>query len=485
MRFLRQSLTGLFLFSLALGVLFYAGYTLQQAVEARMAREARVPQSREREFAVRVMRAEAGRVAPVLTSYGEVKSSRTLDIRAAVGGRVIELSDDFVEGGHVQEGALLVRIDPADAQDARDRAASDLEDARAEARDAARGLDLARDELAAAEEQVVLRERALQRQIDLRQRGVGTDAAVETAELAASAARAAVLTRRQAIAQAEARVDNAETRKARARIALGEAERRLADMEIHAGFTGTLSGVNLVEGGLVSANTLLAELVDETALEVAFRVSTRDYVRLLGDEGRLRRAPVRAILDVFGIDVTAQGQLVRDSAAVGEGQTGRLLFARLDGTREFKPGDFVTVEIVEPPLDGVIVLPSGALGSAGDVLALDDEGRLERIEVELLRRQGDEIVIRAEGLAGREVVTHRTPLLGPGIKVRPLRSGPAEALSEPEMLELSEERRARLVAFVEDNGRMPEAVKSRILAELAQPKVPAETVTRIEARMGG
>lgn len=374
MRFLRQSLTGLFLFSLALGVLFYAGYTLQQAVEARMAREARVPQSREREFAVRVMRAEAGRVAPVLTSYGEVKSSRTLDIRAAVGGRVIELSDDFVEGGHVQEGALLVRIDPADAQDARDRAASDLEDARAEARDAARGLDLARDELAAAEEQVVLRERALQRQIDLRQRGVGTDAAVETAELAASAARAAVLTRRQAIAQAEARVDNAETRKARARIALGEAERRLADMEIHAGFTGTLSGVNLVEGGLVSANTLLAELVDETALEVAFRVSTRDYVRLLGEEGRLRRAPVRAILDVFGIDVTAQGQLVRDSAAVGEGQTGRLLFARLDGAREFKPGDFVTVEIVEPPLDGVIVLPSGALGSAGDVLALDDEG---------------------------------------------------------------------------------------------------------------
>lgn len=485
MRFLRQSLTGLFLLSLALGVLFYAGYTLQQAIEARMAREARVPQSNEREFVVRVVRAETGTVAPVLTSYGEVKSSRTLDIRASVGGRVIELSDDFVEGGQVEEGALLLRIDPADARDARDRAASDLEDAEAEAREAARALELAHDELAASEEQVLLRERALRRQLDLRERGVGTDAAVETAELAASAARAAVITRRQAIAQAEARVDNAETRKVRARIALGEAERRLGDMEIRAGFSGTLSGVSLVEGGLVSANTLLAELVDESALEVAFRVSTRDYVRLLGGDGRLRPASVRAILDVFDIDVTAQGQLVRDSAAVGEGQTGRLLFARLDQARGFKPGDFVTVEIEEPPLDGVIVLPAGALGSAGDVLALDTEGRLDRVEVELLRRQGDEIVIRAENLAGRDVVTHRTPLLGPGIKVRPLRSGRAEAAVEPEMIELSEERRARLVAFVEGNERMPDVVKSRILAELGQSKVPAETVTRIEARMGG
>ncbi|KPP86101.1 MAG: Multidrug resistance efflux pump [Rhodobacteraceae bacterium HLUCCO07] len=485
MRFLRQSLTGLFLLSLALGGLFYAGYTLQQAIEARMAREARVPQESEREFAVRVVRAETGEIAPVLTSYGEIKSSRTLDIRASVGGRVIELSDDFVEGGRVKEGALLLRLDPADAQDERDRAASDLEDAEAEARDAARALDLARDDRAAAEEQVVLQERALRRQLNLRERGVGSDAAVESAELAASAARATVISRRQAIAQAEARLDNAQTRKVRARIALGEAERRLADMELRAGFSGMLSGVTLVEGGLVSANTLLAELIDESALEVAFRVSTRDYVRLLEEDGRLRRAPVRAVLDVFGMDVTAQGQLVRDSASVGEGQTGRLLFARLDEARGFKPGDFVTVEIKEPPLDGVIVLPAGALGSAGDVLALDSDERLERVEVELLRRQGDEIVIRAENLAGRDVVADRTPLLGPGIKVRPLRTGPTEAATEPEMLELSEERRARLVAFIEGNRQMPESVKSRILAELAQSKVPAETVSRIEARMGG
>ena len=56
---------------------------------------------------------------------------------------------------------------------------------------------------------------------------------------------------------------------------------------------------------------------------------------------------------------------------------------------------------------------------------------------------------------------------------------------EPEMLELSDERRARLVAFIEGNSRMPAAAKARVLAQLQQPMVSAEVVERIEARMGG
>ncbi|WP_137701695.1 efflux RND transporter periplasmic adaptor subunit [Marimonas lutisalis] len=485
MRFLRQSLTGLFLLSLTVGVLVYAGYIVEQAIEARMAREARVPQNRERVFAVNVVVAEPGTVAPVLTAYGEVESRRMLDIRAAVGGTVVDLADSFVEGGQVNAGVLLVKIDPADALAARERAQADLSDAEAELRDAARALALARDELTAAEEQATLRERAFARQKDLRARGVGTDAAVETAELAASAARAAVLARRQAIAQAEARGDLAETRMARAKIALDEAQRTLADTEIRAEFAGTLTGVSVVEGGLVSPNERLAQLVDRTALEVAFRLPTRGYVRLLDEAGQLRPAPVRAKLDVFGIDLTATGTLSRASASVGEGQTGRLVFARLEDARGLKPGDFVTVEIDEAPLEGVIVLPSGALGPDGDVLVLGPEDRLEEVPVTLLRRQGDDVIVRADALAGREVVANRTPLLGAGIKVRPLRTGPEAQADEPQMLELSEERRAKLVAFVEANTRMPEDVRTRILTQLAQPRVPASMVERIEARMGG
>ena len=52
-------------------------------------------------------------------------------------------------------------------------------------------------------------------------------------------------------------------------------------------------------------------------------------------------APVTVTLDVGG-DLRADGRITRESAAVGEGQTGRLIFARLDAAGA-PPGDFVTV----------------------------------------------------------------------------------------------------------------------------------------------
>ena len=78
---------------------------------------------------------------------GVVAPSRSGTIAAAVAGRIVSLSDGFEEGGTVAAGEVLVTIDAADAQAAFDRATADLADARAEVRDADRGLELAREYL--------------------------------------------------------------------------------------------------------------------------------------------------------------------------------------------------------------------------------------------------------------------------------------------------------------------------------------------------
>ncbi|MFT7595912.1 MAG: multidrug efflux system membrane fusion protein [Paracoccaceae bacterium] len=489
MRFLRQSLVGILLVSLTLALLIYAGQLVMSAVQARMNDERKPPQARERVFAVNVVTAKMETISPVMPAFGQVQSRRTLELRAATGGRVIGLADAFEEGGVVAAGDVLVRIDPADAQSALDRVQSDLLDARAEQRDAERSLVLARDELVAAEDQAALRAKALQRQQDLQTRGVGTAATVETAELAAAASRQVVLSRRQAVATSEGRVDQAVTKLARAGIALDGAKRDLADTTLTAAFDGTLSAVSLVEGRLVSANEKLAELVDPAALEVAFRVSTAQFARLLEDDGALVPAVVEVWLDVTGGGLTAKGQISRDSAAAGEGQSGRLIFAGLEAAHGFKPGDFVTVSVEEPPIDNVARVPASALDAAGMVLVLGPEDRLEALAVQLVRRQGDDVLLRGDGLEGREVIVGRTPLLGAGIRVRPLREPVegAELTENPEaaLLELTEERRAKLVAFVEANSGMPDEVKARLLGQLGEARVPAQVVERIESRMGG
>ncbi|WP_298850918.1 HlyD family efflux transporter periplasmic adaptor subunit [uncultured Ruegeria sp.] len=482
MRFLRQSLVGVFLAFMTLALLFVAAQTIVGAVQEVLTREDASPPARERIFAVAVRPAEAETVIPYLEAFGEIQSRRRLELRAALGGRVIALAEDFEDGGTVTADEVLVELDPADAQSALDRAKSDLLDAQFEERDAERSLLLAQDELKSAEAQADLRERALQRQRDLESRGVGAAASVEEAELAAASAQQAVLARRIALAQAESRVDQASTLQARAMIALEAAERDLDDMTVRAGFGGTLTDVTLVEGRLVSANEKLAELVDPNDLEVAFRVSTAQYVRLLDATDKLINAPVTISLEVTGTDLTATGHISRDSGSAGEGQTGRLIYARLQEASGFKPGDFVTVSVQEQPLASVFRFPSSALDASGTVLVLGPDDRLESLPVQLIRRQGDEVLLRGDGLEGREVVIGRTPLLGSGVRVRPQR---LEAGADPGMVELSDAKRAELVARVEANEAMPQTEKTQVLGQLQEARVPTALVRRIETRAGG
>ncbi|MEL6840776.1 MAG: HlyD family efflux transporter periplasmic adaptor subunit [Pseudomonadota bacterium] len=482
MRFLRRSLTGIFLLSMTLALIAFAGNMVREAVVARMNEEPRSFPQRERVLAVNVTTLEPQTIAPELTVFGELRSQRTLDLRSATGGTVLEASEALVEGGAVSAGQVLLRIDPAEAQAALDRARADLQDAQAELRDAERSLLLEQDELTAAQAQAELRAQALTRARDLQARGVGTAAAVEDAELAASSADAAVLTRRQALASAEARIDQARTRLARAEIDVSEATRDVADTQVFAAFDGVLSEVTISPGGRVTANELFAQLVDPARLEVSFRVSTSQYARLLDADGQLIKAPVRVALDVSGVNLAATGQITREGATVGAGQTGRLLFARLDAAPGFRPGDFVTVSIDEPELQKVALVPATAVAPDQTVLVVGDEDRLESADVTLLRRQGDDVIIRVGDLAGAVIVAERSPLLGAGIRVRPIQPEGTEPVT-PQMITLDAERRAKLIAFVTE-GRMPDDVKARIIGQLEQDEVSSETVARLESRMG-
>ena len=485
MRFLGRGLIGLLLFSLALGLLGLAGNTIKVAVQDRMNQEPRSQKARERTFAVKVVPAEVTSINPTLNAFGEIQSRKTLDLRMAASGQIQELSINFVEGGSVKSGELLVRLDDSDHQTAVDLAENNLIDAKNEVMEAARNLSFSKEELAAAEEQEKLRLRALTRQKDLVERGVGTAAALENAELSASGATQAVLSRKAAVDQAKNRGAQAETRLVRAELALKDAKRKLEDTKLYAEFSGLLSGVSLVKGGIVSANERLGQLIDPEVLEVSFKISTQQYTRLLNDNGELLKAPVSVSLTNTDQGLNTDGVIIRDSASVAKGQTGRQVYAKLTKSVGFKPGDFVAVKVEEPTLNWVVKLPSTALDASNNVLLLGEGERLEEAQVKLMRRQGNEVIVRSRDLSGKEIVAQRTPVLGAGIKVKAIRSGEENEVAEVEMLELTEERRAKLISAIETNGYIPKTVKERIIGQLTQPKVPADVVARIESRMGG
>jgi hypothetical protein len=126
-----------------------------------------------------------------------------------------------------------------------------------------------------------------------------------------------------------------------------------------------------------------------------------------------------------------------------------------------------------------------AVASDRTVLVVDEDQRLEVAQVDVLRRQGDDVIVRARDLGGRDIVAERSPLLGAGIKVRPISPDAGGFPDVPDMVELTDERRAKLVAFIEGNQFMPQEAKERVLSQLGEKQVPAQVVERIEARMGG
>ena len=75
MRFLRQSLSGLFLLAMTGALLIYAGSLVYGAVQARMNEEPRPSRSRERVFSVTVIPAQMQQVDPVLTAFGQIESA--------------------------------------------------------------------------------------------------------------------------------------------------------------------------------------------------------------------------------------------------------------------------------------------------------------------------------------------------------------------------------------------------------------------------
>ena len=574
MRFFGRSLVGLFMISLTVGLLSFAGSSVYSALEKKWSKEVKKRPARERIFSADVVLAKMTNIVPTINSFGEIRSNRTLELRAPLGGTVVKLAASFEEGGFVTKGQLLLKIDPADAQTAVDVARADLAEAEVSFVDASGSLQLAKDELSvevaradlaeaevsfmdasgslqlakdelsldvakadlleaevqlidasgyvklakeeliAAENQLKLKERAFTRQKDLKRRGVVTDAVVEAAELSVSTSKQAELSRKQAFHKAEIQleqsgnivnrrklnVSDAELSRREAiqkaklkleqssnlvnrrKLNLSNAERLLSETELYAEFNGRLANVSVTSGGLVNNNERLASLIDPSDLEVSFRVSTSQYNYLSDNNGLLIDSPVEVALEVMGDDLVVEGRLTRESASVVEGSSGRLLFAKLSKSTGLRPGDFVSVSVKEPVLKNIFIMPASAIGRNDTILLVNAEDRLEEMTVELLRRQGENVVIRSDDLDGKEFVSKYSQLLGKGIKIKPIRAKVAgdEVFSGPEMIELDEKRRARLIAAVESNAYIPKNVKKKILTALSKKKVRADMVERLE-----
>jgi len=93
----------------------------------------------ERSYTVRTITLEPTTVTPETLAYGRIQAGRTLELRAAQPGRIIDIVPSFRDGAEFGAGAVLMRIDPAATQSREADTRAGLAEARSRALEAEQG----------------------------------------------------------------------------------------------------------------------------------------------------------------------------------------------------------------------------------------------------------------------------------------------------------------------------------------------------------
>ncbi len=495
MRFFFRAIIGFFLFGLVLSFLGVAVISVNDALKTRAEKNSKNRFAKERTYNAYVDKLKSSKFVPKITAYGEAKSWRSLELRTASSGRLIFLAESFREGGQIQKNDLLFKIDPSQAEDLFEFAKVNLAEAKAELKEANLALVLVIDDRNAAKQQLKLRESALTRQKSLKTSGIVTKTSVENAELLLSNAQQILVGRENALAQGRFRIEKASVALERAKISFEQAKRQLKETEYRAPFSGIISKVSVAPGRLLNRNEQLGVLIDPKAIEVEFQVSNQEFSRLVDSNGDILRLPIKVKLELNNLSIERSGLIQRSGGEVVQGASGRQIFASLDGLRGsgIRPGDFLLVEIEESELSGVAIIPSSSADSNGNIFLVGKEDRLEEYKSEILRRQGDFIILENVPF-GREYVSQRAPQLDVGLRINPIRidekSNSISSLEKPDKSEeklvaITKEQREKLIEFVNNNKRIPKDVRKGIIAQLQREKVSSKLVSRFEKRMEG
>ena len=491
MNFLLRSFLGLIILSITLGFLIFGSFVLIEALKKRSEKSDNRRFQKERVFAVNVETLNKQIASPKILSYGEIYSKRMLEIRPLVSGRLDYVSEKFVEGGYVKSGDILFRLNQKDYLNELEIAEIDLEDTKAQLSEAISKLDYANLEFEVSESQLNLRKNALDRQTQLAESGLITSSQLENTQLAYSSSKQQFLNKQNLVKSSKNAIDKLKIQLKRRSISIDKAKRNLDETEIKAPFDGIIASVNILPGSVINKNEKLGTLLDPNSLEVMFSLSVNEFARVIDKDGKLLNLDITAYLKLSNNDIPFSGKIERINPEIMNIGSGRKLFAsiNLGENKTLRPGDFVVLEIKEPSLKNITVLPSSAVTIDGKIFILEEDNRLKEIEVTILRRQGNEVIVSGAP-TDKEYVMQRSPQLGNGLKIKPLRkkdreiSNSVNLSKNNELVTISPEKQKKLINILDKLDRMPKSVKDRLYEEINSGKIKAKTLKRLEKNMG-
>ncbi len=321
-------------------------------------------------------------------THGEVRARFSSDVVAQVGGRVIAVSDEFIEGGRFAAGDVLLEIEDTDYRTAV------LE---ARARVASAQLDLAQS-LA--------------------------DADVARQQLAGQANPSALALRQPQVARAEAALEAARTN-------LALAQTNLARTKVSMPFDGRVEATSVDLGQFVAPGKSVGRAFSTDRVEIRLPLTDHQLAALgvpIGYHAADAGLQVTLGADVAGSRYHWNGLLTRLDASVSRDT--RAIYATVEVANPYEVSEqrpmplavglFVDAQIAGRIVENAMTIPAAGLRAGHQVYVINESDVLEIRDVDVAYRNSRIAVISA-GVRESEMViisAIRNPI--PGMRLQPI-----------------------------------------------------------------
>lgn len=357
---------------------------------------------------VDVQQIDFAELSPVLTLYGRLEAPQKANLRAAVTADVAEVY--VFDGDNVEQGDVLIELDPREARLAVRQAEAEL--ALIDAQIEAEKSQLKRNEaLLGTQQQLVDLAKAAVNRAEKLQQSQLTSQALLDESISLQAQQSLELKQRQfdiqdhpiLIAQLQANRQQAQAQ-------LDRAELDLDRTVIKAPFSGRISSRQIAKGDRVQPGDALMTLYDVQQLE--FRASIPQ--RYLADiYSVLETTSLSATATIFGQQY--EFELQRLSGEVNANVAGRDGLFRLKGDPgSLAAGQFVSAQLTLPPHQNTVAIPYSALYGLDRVYRVKDN-QLEAVQVSKIGDYSDQdgksrLLIQSDALQqGDHIITTQLP----------------------------------------------------------------------------
>jgi len=365
---------------IGVGLAGIAVYVLLQVTKPQPTPNIEAP----RPVSVEVVPAIRAASRPTVVVYGEVRPAVRTQLVAQVGGKIVSIAPDFIEGGQFVPGEVLLTIEDSDY-----RAAVDERRARV----AAAKVDL---------------EQAL------------ADADVARKQLAGQKNPSPLALKKPQVARAESALKAAET-------ALALAQTNLERTQISLPFNGRVESQAADLGQYVNPGKVLGSVFGTDVAEVRVALTTNQLAALgipVGYIGGETGGLVTTLSAVMGGRVHRwEGRLTRLDAGIEP--TTRSVYGTVriedpygdshaDSDMPLAVGLYVDAEIQGRTIVDAVQIAAEGLRAGNEVFVIDGEGLLDVRQVDVIHRNRDLVMLASGVEAGERVIVSaiRNPVRG-------------------------------------------------------------------------